>query len=281
MKIEVEEKSLIINGHPFQFPFTLEELMSVIGKYSFHERISYSWDDLGLECTVPDENGVSGLYIYFTPRVLLEHPSKTYTGEYFVNGEDHTRREYMDKERTGDFEILNHAVKNVISISLIQPYIPVPEIENPDLYQLKSTEGEAIIFKDINFKLAVLDVLMYSRKLIKPVFDLDEFAKRYTVRKINVFSEGKNIIPEAMAYFENIRIDKKLAPEITELFQDDISRIYYHIMPMGDKKDGRFHIQHAEDAEQFPNLKKVTLYPGEDTAIKSEFEKRGIEVSYS
>ncbi len=280
MKIEVKENYLIINENKFQFPFKLEELTNVLGKYSFSERICYFWDDLGLECTVPDKNGVSGLYIHFEKPLLISNPTNSFSGEYLIDGESYITKQYKDKEIIGDLEILNVRFNDKISVSLIQPYI-APEIENPDLYAFKKIEGQAIIFKDLNFKLAVLEILMYNKKLIQPVFYLDEFVKRYKNREIKMFSEGENIIPEALTYFENLEIDIKFASEITELFQDDITQIYSQIIPFGDKKAGYFNIQDIQDIENFPNLKSITLFESTDKSIIEQFIKRGIEVIIS
>jgi hypothetical protein len=48
-----------------------------------------------------------------------------------------------------------------------------------------------LIFKDLNFKLAVMQVLMYEKELL-PAFNLDQFVKTYKKRKINIDKEGHN-----------------------------------------------------------------------------------------
>ncbi|MEW7292828.1 DUF6892 domain-containing protein [Aquimarina sp. 2304DJ70-9] len=282
MKIEIEQNSIIINGNTLIFPFKLEELISIIGNYSFTEKITYYWDDLGFSCTVLEDNIVSGLYITFADNSLIQHPINTYSGEYFIDGKPHNEIKYFDKKKFGNLEVLNSdSANNIIAHSLIQPVIPEPEVENPDLYKLKEFDGEFIQFEDFNFKLAVIEFLMYSKRLIEPIFYLDEFVKRHKNRKINTWAEGENNIQEAEEYFKQLKIDKNLVHHVTELFQDDACSIYYQITPFGNIEDGRFDIKSSKDIKHFPNLKRITLFANENPELKKELENIGVEVQYS
>jgi hypothetical protein len=53
-----------------------------------------------------------------------------------------------------------------------------------------------IQFKDFNFKLAVIEVLMYEEEVLEPRFSLHDFAASYTGRRIDIEKEGYAIIPE-------------------------------------------------------------------------------------
>ncbi|GAA4276346.1 DUF6892 domain-containing protein [Aquimarina mytili] len=138
---------------------------------------------------------------------------------------------------------------------------------------------EPITFTDFNFKLAVIQVLMYEKELIKPKFDLYEFVKQHQAREINIEDEGYDFIPEVTAYFENLKIDKNLATEVTEIYQDGGNEIYLELIRFWDGEDAAFDITSAKDAKQFPNLKRVTLFDA-SPELEDEFKNLGIEVEY-
>ena len=59
-------------------------------------------------------------------------------------------------------------------------------------------------FQDINFKLCVIEELMYTKNLLTPKFDIYEFVENYKDRKIDIDEEGYDIIPEVLEYFKQI-----------------------------------------------------------------------------
>jgi hypothetical protein len=162
-----------------------------------------------------------------------------------------------------------------VELSLYTPEV-IPE---PDRYAFKPIDGKPMQFKDLNFKLAVIDVLMYNKQLIKPAFDIFAFAKRYTARTIDVDSEGYDIIPEALQYFEQLQIDERLAPEVDEITQDGGNDVYMNIIPFWSGTTDDFNIQSFEDVDQFPNLKTIVLFYDERLEqIQAEMKKKGIAV---
>lgn len=76
------------------------------------------------------------------------------------------------------------------------------------------TGGEAQ-FEDLNFKLMVIDELMYINKLLSPEFNLRDFAKAYDAREISV--SGYESIPEALDYMRGLAIPQELLSRITHL----------------------------------------------------------------
>lgn len=75
-------------------------------------------------------------------------------------------------------------------------------------------------FKDFNFKLAVIQVLMHEMELLTPTFDLYNFVKNHGGRKIDTEEEGYEIIPEVKEYFENLEIPSELLNQVEEIYQD-------------------------------------------------------------
>jgi ankyrin repeat protein len=149
-----------------------------------------------------------------------------------------------------------------------------------DKYILKPFEEPYIEFKDFNFKLAVIQVLMFEEELLLPIFDVYEFAELYEHREIDVDEEGYGIIPEVKQYFEELKISQKFAPLITELFQDVVNDVYMELCPFWDGEDDLFNIQSAEDAVHFPNLKTVTLFYEDEPLVLEQFSRMGIEAEY-
>jgi hypothetical protein len=139
---------------------------------------------------------------------------------------------------------------------------------------------QVIKFKDPNFKLAIIQQLMYVQKVINPPFDVWDFARTYQERKINVNQEGYETIPEVLDYFLNLEVTEEMAFEITELLQDGGDDIYMNIIPFWDGEDDVFNIKSAEDAGYFPNLKRVILFYDNDESILDDFKNRGIEAEW-
>ena len=102
---------------------------------------------------------------------------------------------------------------------------------------------DKIQFIDFNFKLAVIQELMYNCELLKPKFSVFEFAKKYTKRAIGLHGEPYEPIPEVVAYFEQLEIDPLLALQVTELYQDGGNEIYVNLFPAWDGEDDRFDIK--------------------------------------
>lgn len=135
-------------------------------------------------------------------------------------------------------------------------------------------------FQDFNFKLAVIERLMYEQGVLKPPFDVYEFVEGYAGRKIDIEEEGYEIIPEVRAYFEQLEIPAELLPLIEEINMDGGDIIYGQLYPFWDGEDDVFNIQSAEDAALLPNLTSVTLFYDQDRRILEEFQRRGIAAQW-
>ncbi|MBS7229398.1 hypothetical protein KHA90_00030 [Flavobacterium psychroterrae] len=150
--------------------------------------------------------------------------------------------------------------------------------EKSDKYAFQKIEGEKITFKDFNFKLAIIQILMYEKELITPKFDLYEFIDLYDKRDIDIEKEGYDFIPEVTAYFENLEIDLKFAEQITEIIQDGGDDIYGELYRFWDGEDDVFNIKSSDDFVNFKNITKVELFYDEDETLANELRNRGIHV---
>jgi len=139
---------------------------------------------------------------------------------------------------------------------------------------------ETVEFKDFNFKLAVIQKLMYEQGVLTPRFDVYEFVESYSERRIDIEDEGYEIIPEVKEYFEQLEIPAGALLGIEELDQDGGDDIYMQLCPLWDGEDDIFNIGSAEDVGKLPNLKVVTLFYDEDEQILGEFRRRGVAAEW-
>lgn len=136
-------------------------------------------------------------------------------------------------------------------------------------------------FVDINFKLAVINHLMYERCVLGIKFDVYDFAKRYALRKIDVEVEGFDAIPEVKQYFAEFPILSEHLQSIEHLEQEGGDPIYTQVCPFWSGEDDLFNIRSAEDSVLFPHLKTVTLFFDDNDEILAGFRRRGIQADWS
>lgn len=137
----------------------------------------------------------------------------------------------------------------------------------------------AIAFTDLNFKLAVVQELMYNQNLL-PHFDLREYAEK---EGFQYDRESFDPIPEALAYFDALEVPVELAEKITEIYMDGGNEIYMEIAPQWDGVDDVFNITDYSDVQHFPHLKEMTLLYSDAEGAEDELEKlraRGIEADW-
>ena len=100
-------------------------------------------------------------------------------------------------------------------------------------YKLSKPTEPVLTFTSFNFKLAVMEVLMYEKGLLAPKLDAHEFAREYSRRKIDIDAEGYEPIPEIRKWLEKYPVPARLAPEVTEIEMDGGSEIYTQSVPSG------------------------------------------------
>ncbi|HEX7642646.1 MAG TPA: hypothetical protein VF472_10620 [Burkholderiaceae bacterium] len=142
------------------------------------------------------------------------------------------------------------------------------------------TKDDVHQFKDLNFKLLVIQELMYAQKKLLPRFDVREFARLYTEREIMVESDGYAVIPEALAYFQALPIPDSLLEQVEDMEFDGGLEIYRHIYPHWDGECETFDVASAEDVKLLPNLKRLAGMP--EAFVKkyaAELANKSIRVS--
>ena len=160
----------------------------------------------------------------------------------------------------------------------------VPSRKNTDSKEsssasfLEESKGDILYFDTLNFKLAIIQVLMYDLHLLKPEFDIYDFADHYDGEKIDTDSDI--IIESAMNFFKEIEIPKNFAPYVEMLYMDGGNDVYMNIIPQWDGEDDSFDLNEItlEELQQFSNLKKATLMSGNFDKVKEVFDAANIAV---
>lgn len=143
---------------------------------------------------------------------------------------------------------------------------------------LEESKGDILHFDTLNFKLAIIQVLMYDLHLLKPEFDIYDFADHYEGEKIDMDSDI--IIEPAMNFFKEMEIPKNFAPYVEMLYMDGGNDVYMNIIPQWDGEDESFDLNEItlEELQQFPNLKKANLMSSDFDKVKEVFEAANIAV---
>ena len=133
-------------------------------------------------------------------------------------------------------------------------------------------------FDNFNFKLAIIQELMYDINVLQPEFDIYEFAKEYKDEEID--TESDTVIEPALDYFKNLQIPKSLAKEVGSFYMDGGNEVYMNIIPQWDGEDGYFDLNDVSLTElrQFPNLTEATILTDDFDKIKKIFDAAGIKV---
>lgn len=134
-------------------------------------------------------------------------------------------------------------------------------------------------FKDFNFKLAVIQQLMYSSNLLHPAFDVKTAVGQEKWQKIDREKHPSKAISEAKKFFKELDIPQSLLDRVETLDQN-YHQAYHQITPFWDGEGDEFNITSTEDAKLLPNLKKVVLFYEREPKLKEAFEALGFEVNY-
>ena len=142
----------------------------------------------------------------------------------------------------------------------------------------KVDSEEILYFDHLNFKLAVIQVLMYDLEVLKPSFDIYDYADQYSEEELD--TESMEVIKPALDYFEALSIPKKYADQVKEIYMDGGNEIYMNIIPQWDGEDETFDLNELSlsELQQFPNLKEATILSSHFEGVKKIFDAAGIEV---
>jgi hypothetical protein len=289
-----------INNASVKFPLVIDDLRKI---FVVADRVNkkkhntiYTWDELGILAYSKDGELVEGICLVLQPDTFDFSPKETFSGifhfdqeeimAYYTSNKD-KRVALFDGDTSGalvlnDMSVWFELDANEIKAIEISAYKKTSEEEGipKDKYVIKKLDEEEIIFADFGFKLSIIQELMYNKELLVPKFDLFEFVKWYPHRKIDLEEEeGYNPISEITQYFKDLPIPKRLAAEVTEIYQDGGNDIYMNLIRFGEGWETYWDIEHIDDAKQFPNLKTATLCYAKDHVLE-ELNAIGIKTEW-
>lgn len=202
----------------------------------------------------------------------------------------HTRNNYLGVALVGSFVCLpaiiipvtvasiykNKSLKSEASKLVINT--KNSDTKESDLTAINDESKEDVLhFDNLNFKLAIIQVLMYDLKLLNPAFDIYDFADHYKEEDIDTDSD--NVIEPAMNFFKNLQVPKRLAPYVETIYMDGGNDVYMNIIPQWDGEDESFDLNEITltELQQFPNLKEATLMSSNFDKVKDVFDVANIK----
>jgi hypothetical protein len=262
----------------------------------------YTWDEAGLYAyCAPRTERVATLAMAIEPESYAFCPKAPFMGTIvwqdrsfdiateisawcaFVKGE--AKRQKVKSKRGSSLVSLRlgplaiHALLDATRARVTGVQVALPEEDEAEgLPPIEVPKGEGVAFVDLNFKLMVLQELMYRRSVLTPKLDVYELAKRHRAREIHIDKEGYAVIPEVRAFFERYPVPAALLNGIASLGQEGGDEIYLQIFPFWDGEDDTFDVRSAEDAALLPNLEKVRLFGAPSAELRARFRARGITV---
>lgn len=282
LKIEVFDDYFLINGSRFEAPFHENDIIAILGEADYKERDPVwhlAWHNLGVSLTYAAWDKVSWLDLQIETRLNVKHrPKKCFRGDVYVNGE------LLDLAQKQSIKLLKYQAvfrkrpdEKVPSTLEIGKNFDYKAPYDPKKYVHKKPRGKVISFEDFNFKLAVIQELMYHQDILEPKFDLYDFVDWYKDRDIDIEDEGYDFIPEVTQWFRTLPITEEHAQHVTQLHQDGGEKIYGQLLRFWDGECDMFDIRSAEDAKPFKALNSVKLF-GLTATLKAEFEALNIQV---
>ena len=308
LEINLHNNSMIFNGTSLAFPLSLKDIETVLGKPDQvvkrdNKFIKYIYDNIGIvfehsfsiknhlkksKTYIDEEHLISTVFLYYGDVV------KSMTGEKelpkqpcqaVVLSDGKSPYFFSDRHRVGDFNLIlwtpygtnfngtTETITDTLSISYF------PEIKNErESYKLKTPDEEVLHFDNINFKLAIIQVLMYDLEVLKPVFNIFDFAEESS--ELNIDTESMEIIQPALEYMMNLPIPKKYAEQVQEIYMDGGNEIYMNLIPQWDGEDDSFDLNEVslKELQQFPNLNQATIMTSNFKQVKETFDKQGVQV---
>lgn len=148
----------------------------------------------------------------------------------------------------------------------------------PANYTIRKPKEPVLAFTHLNFKLAVIQRLMYELEVLTPRFDIFDFAAQYSGKPID--TESETVIRPALNWFKRLPIPARLASELTSFTMDGGDDVYMNIIPQWDGEDDVFDLDAVSTAElaQFPNLRSATIMSGDYAGVSTVFAAHGIDV---
>jgi hypothetical protein len=118
------------------------------------------------------------------------------------------------------------------------------------------------VFHDFNFKLLVIEKLMYWDQTLSPAFSLRDHMRARGIDDLDAYVYANEldftVLPEPRAYFQELEIPVDLLATVEELTFDGGHRAFMECAPVWDGEDDLFDVRSLDDLDLVPNLKLFT-----------------------
>ncbi|MFF3782920.1 DUF6892 domain-containing protein [Streptomyces sp. NPDC001933] len=117
-------------------------------------------------------------------------------------------------------------------------------------------------FRDFNFKLPVIEKLMYGDRTLTPAFSIDECLRAKGIPDPQLYAFDNDlahtVLDEAHAHFEALEISEELLATLDTLVIDGGLQVYYECSPVWDGEDDLFDVGSLDDLDLLPNLRRIS-----------------------
>jgi hypothetical protein len=136
-------------------------------------------------------------------------------------------------------------------------------------------------FTDFNFKLIVVEQLMYIDETLTPRFRLADLLKEKGLgddpwQYAHQHGLAYQVVPEARSHFASLEISDDLLAGVEELCMDGGNQVYQECAPVWDGEDDLFDVSSLDDLVLLPNLRRVLGSEFLGPELRSVLGARGI-----
>jgi hypothetical protein len=132
-----------------------------------------------------------------------------------------------------------------------------------------------VVFADENFKLVVINHLMYERSVLTPKFDRDAFIDSFDDHEIE---DTNGPTEEVLDYFRALPLTPEVLAQVVELDVDPTADIWSQIDEGWGGEEDYFTPTTYVDVAHLPNLRKIAIDMDAEDVDLSALYARGIEV---
>lgn len=134
-------------------------------------------------------------------------------------------------------------------------------------YNITIPDEPCLEFDTFNFKLAIIQEIMYNQEVLKPYFDIYDYM---IFKKAHWNLETDKNVRAAVKFFKDLPIPVKFAEFVEKIEMNGDDDIYMQIAPEWDGRDERFDFNKVtpRELEQFINLRKMLIFGNEQDAEK-------------
>lgn len=189
--------------------------------------------------------------------------------------------EWFAKMERGELAAIVQSAAHPFREATIHSIAPKPVRKSSGKWKLPAATEPVVEIASFPFRLAIIQELMYGQDLLKPRFDVHDFAQDQGARSFDPNGFSDKIIPSVRTWFRKLPIPARLAENVETLVLDGGNDIYLQLIPQWDGEDERFMIKTLSDDDlaPFTRLRSVEDIGGFlGPRARSALTSRGITV---